>query len=165
MHLSMRPSAHHPHHPSSGSAPGSSPFPYGAASPAEFASNLQHLQHLHSVQQQIATAAAAFSYWTSLKSSALAGGGNNNGTQSGRDGPAGLDHSHQHLPWRYDQHESDLVRLRVSSSNKFAPSEKFKKCRDCWNSFDCDKLTFELIFIDCPSGFCYCGWTQLFRWI
>lgn len=38
--------------------------------PAELASNLQHLQHLHSVQQQIAAAAAAAagasSYWTSL---------------------------------------------------------------------------------------------------
>jgi hypothetical protein len=105
---------------------------------------------LHSVQQQIAAAAAASSYWTSLKSSALAGGGTNNGTPSGRDGPAGLDHSHQHLPpsWRYQQHVSNLVRLRVSSSNKFAPSGKFKKCRDCWNSFDRDKSTFELIFID-----------------
>jgi hypothetical protein len=116
----MRPSAHHPHHPSSGSAPGSSPFPYGAASPAEFASNLQHLQHLHSVQQQIAAAAAASSYWTSLKSSALAGGGTNNGTPSGRDGPAGLDHSHQHLPpsWRYDQHGPPLSSSPLSLTGK-----------------------------------------------
>lgn len=74
-------------------------FPYGNGNPAELASNLQHLQHLHSVQQQIAAAAAAAaaagasSYWTSLKSSALTNGTN------GRDG--GLD---PHPPsWRYDQ--------------------------------------------------------------
>lgn len=113
-HLSMRPSAHHPHHPSTGSAPGTSPFSYG--SPAEFASNLQHLQHLHSVQQQIAAAAAASSYWTSLKSSALSG--TNNGTPSGRDGP-GLEHSH-HLPpsWRYDQHGPPLSSSPLSLTGK-----------------------------------------------
>ncbi|KAI9561583.1 hypothetical protein GHT06_012542 [Daphnia sinensis] len=111
-HLSLRPSAHHP---SAGSAAGTSPFPYGAGSPAEFASNLQHLQHLHSVQQQIAAAAAASSYWTSLKSSALSASGN--GTP--RDGPASMEH-HHHLPssWRYDQHGPPLSSSPLSLTGK-----------------------------------------------
>ncbi|XP_057377081.1 homeobox protein unplugged-like [Daphnia carinata] len=111
-HLSLRPSAHHP---SAGSAAGTSPFPYGAGSPAEFASNLQHLQHLHSVQQQIAAAAAASSYWTSLKSSALSASGH--GTS--RDGPASLEH-HHHLPssWRYDQHGPPLSSSPLSLTGK-----------------------------------------------
>lgn len=110
-HLSLRPSAHHP---SVGSASGTSPFSYGVGSPAEFASNLQHLQHLHSVQQQIAAAAAASSYWTSLKSSALSG----NGT-SARDGQGGMEH-HHHLPssWRYDQHGPPLSSSPLSLTNK-----------------------------------------------
>ena len=92
-HLSIRP-GHHQH-------PSAAPFSYGSGSPAELANNLQHLQHLHSVQQQIAAAAAAAAaagasnYWTSLKGSALPGGTNG----SGRD-------SEHHPPsWRFDQQQ------------------------------------------------------------
>lgn len=92
-HLSLRPGAGHHQHPSG-------PFSYGAGSPAELASNLQHLQHLHSVQQQIAAAAAAAAaaagasnYWTSLKGSALSAG---NGRES-----SAID-QHQPSSWRYD---------------------------------------------------------------
>ena len=94
-HLSLRPGAAPHQHPSAA-------FAYGAGSPAELASNLQHLQHLHSVQQQIAAAAAAAaaaagasSYWSSLKGSALS----TPVATNGRD--AGLDHHPS--SWRYDQ--------------------------------------------------------------
>ena len=70
--------------------------PQGAGhfyNPAELASNLQHLQHLHSVQQQIAAAAAASGYWASVN---VGGKGRESSTES----PAGT--------WRYESSPSSL---------------------------------------------------------
>lgn len=73
--------------------------------PTELASNLQHLQHLHSVQQQIAVAAAAAAgnpgYWTATTLS--------NGSQphqKGRESATGL--LTDPAAWRYESSPSSL---------------------------------------------------------
>lgn len=113
--------------------------------PSELASNLQHLQHLHSVQQQIAAAAGASGYWSS---SSL-----NNGTShhsKGRDHHSSSnteDILQQHpTGWRYNESGTLSIKPFASSTEITPPMSSSKRKRTESETEDAERRSSPVSF-------------------